>query len=138
MKTGRPKKYTFKYCLAEIREISGRLFADGASGGAWTYITWHDLIKDKPYSRQRVSEWREAFKKNAEFSDTIKKVEEELENRLYKLGLKGKANQTVVIFGLKNNYGWKDRTEYNHNVNTSGVIEINYIVPDEDSNKTNI
>jgi len=137
MKTGRPKKYTLKYCLAEINEISERLFADVANGGMWTYITWHDLIRDKPYSRQRVSEWREAFKGNREFSDTIKKVEEELENRLYKLGLRGKANQTVVIFGLKNNYGWKDKTEHNHNVNSAGVIEINYIIPDESNGKAN-
>jgi hypothetical protein len=104
---GRPEKYTLDFCFAEIKEILSVLNKDDK----WTFITWHDLIKNKPYSRQRISEWRTKFKKDEQFTDTIKKIEDELENRILKLGLKNKANPTLVIFTLKNNYGWKDKSE---------------------------
>ena len=104
----RPEKYTIDFCLNEINGFRDVLKADTK----WEKITWHDLVKDRPYSRQRISEWREKFKDHEIFSDTIKKIENELENRLLKLGLKNKANPTLVIFSLKNNYGWKDKQEF--------------------------
>ena len=108
---GRPEKYTIDFCLKEIEEFWEVLKDDASTDDELGKITWHDLVKDKPYSRQRISEWREKFKDDEIFSDTMKKIEDELENRLFKLGLKSKANPTLVIFGLKNNYGWKDKTE---------------------------
>ena len=42
---------------------------------------------------------------------TIKRVETILENRLVTEGIKGNTNATMTIFTLKNNYGWKDKTE---------------------------
>ncbi len=108
---GRPIKYTRYYCLNEIRLISSALFGDGGTDGKVKYFTWHDLIRDKPYPRQCISEWREKFKKDKEFSDTIKRIEAELENRLYKYALMNKVNATIAIFSLKNNYGWKDKHE---------------------------
>jgi len=120
-KIGRPEKYTISFCLTEIREILARLEGDVATTGrGWTYLTWHDLVKDRPYPRQRVSEWRNRFKDNEEFSDTIKKIESELENRLVKLGLKGTANTTMVIFMLKNNYKWVDKQETESRVTLAG------------------
>jgi hypothetical protein len=115
MKVGRPEKYNIKFCFNEIKNFLSILNNDEK----YLYVTWHDLVKDKPYCRQRISEWREKFKDNEEFTDTIKKIDEELENRLYKLGLKGKANATLVIFGLKNNYGWKDKSEVDQNINSN-------------------
>lgn len=111
---GRPEIYTLEYCLNEVKDILNLLAED--TGG--TFITWHDLIKNKPYSRQRISEWREKFKDDTQFSDTIKKIDEELENRLVTAGLKNKMNPTIVIFSLKNNYGWKDKQETEH---TGGI-----------------
>ena len=107
---GRPVKYDLAFCTKEIDSFWNTLQKDDK----WIYITWHDLVVNRPYSRQRISEWREKFKDDAHFSDTIKKIESELENRLFKLGLKGKANATLVIFGLKNNYGWSDKQEIEH------------------------
>lgn len=115
---GRPEIYTLKYCLDEVRDILNVLQGD-AEG---IYVTWHDLIKYKSYSRQRISEWREKFKDDNEFSDTIKKIDEELENRLVTAGLKNKMNATIVIFSLKNNYGWKDKQETEH----TGGIALHY------------
>jgi hypothetical protein len=108
---GRPTKYTYDYCLKEILLFKDRLFSDGEAEAGLKYFTWHDLIKDRPYSRQRISEWREKFKDKAKFSDTIKKIDEELENRLFKFALINKVNPTMAIFSLKNNFGWKDKTE---------------------------
>jgi hypothetical protein len=107
---GRPKKYTLKFCLAELKSFQNLLDKDKASKQG-KYITWHDLVEDKPYSRQRISEWRRTFESNQGFSDAIKKIEGELENRLYKLALANKVNAAVAIFGLKNNFNWKDKQE---------------------------
>lgn len=110
MPAGRPTKYTYEYCLKEILLFKERLFNDGGENGM-KYFTWHDLVKDRPYSRQRISEWREKYKDKAKLSDTLKKIDEELENRLFKLALVNKVNPTMAIFSLKNNFGWKDKTE---------------------------
>lgn len=110
-KMGRPVKYTLEFCL---KEIQGFLKVLMDEGDKYKCVTWQDLVKNKSYSRQRISEWREKYDSDELFSDTIKKIDSELENRLFKLGLSGKANPTLVIFGLKNNYGWKDRQELGH------------------------
>lgn len=135
MKRGRPEKYTIEFCLKEIRGFWAVLVSEMTEKDKeWDHITWHDLVKDKPYSRQRVSEWREKFADNEEFSDTIKKIEEELENRMLKLGLKGKANATLVIFSLKNNYGWKDKQE--HELSGIPPSSLNVVVDDSKTAET--
>ena len=121
MKAGRPEKYNLEFCLNEINSFLAVLNADEEQ----EYITWHDLVKYRPYSRQRISEWREKFKDDEQFSDTIKKIENELENRILKMGLKNKANPTIVIFSLKNNYGWKDKTEVDTNIKFPDLPDIN-------------
>jgi len=77
------------------------------------YLTWQDLIRDKKYTQQRISEWRIKFKDNEVFTDTISKIYDELANRLFRAGLSGKSNTAMAIFGLKNNYGWSDKKENN-------------------------
>lgn len=120
---GRSLKYDLAFCLKEIQGYWDILQKDDNSD-KWQFITWHDLVKDKPYSRQRISEWREKFKEDEIFSDTIKKIENELENRILKLGLKGKANATLVIFSLKNNYNWKDKQEVETTINIPSLPDI--------------
>jgi len=105
-KTGRPEKYTITFCLNEIKSIYSDLMSEGSK-----HITWQDLIRHKEYSHERISEWRKKFVDNSEFSHTIKKIEKELENRLFKLGLSNKASTAMAIFGLKNNYNWTDKQE---------------------------
>ena len=119
-KAGRPRIYTLEYCTAEIQEIYSRLFGeDGAK-----YLTWQDLIRDKKYPRQCISEWRNEFSSDKIFSDTIKKIDSELEDRLFKGGLTGKYNGTLAIFGLKNNYGWKDKQEMNLGTGENSELSI--------------
>lgn len=49
------------------------------------------------------------YEKKEEFSDTIKRAKTKIQNEL-ELGLYGNS-VTGLIFNLKNNYGWKDKTE---------------------------
>jgi hypothetical protein len=69
------------------------------------------LFLGKDYSRQRFSEWANKFTDVPEISDTIKKIDEICETRLFSGALSGDHIPSVAIFGLKNNHGWKDRTE---------------------------
>ncbi len=45
------------------------------------------------------------------YSTLIKKAKQKVEQQLEENALMGKGNSTFTIFNLKNNYGWKDRTE---------------------------
>ena len=56
------------------------------------------------------------YGKKEEFYGTIKTAKIKCENALYQGGLTGDLNTAVVIFGLKNNYGWEDKVEQNINV----------------------
>jgi len=105
--TGRPEKYTLEYCTIEINQILATLQADKK----YEYLTIQDLVRDKEYTRDCLSEWSKKFAENEDFSRTIKKIYEELENRLFKIGVSGKANAAMAIFGLKNNYGWTDKLD---------------------------
>ena len=131
MKVGRPLKYTLEFCTNEILSFLEIIEKDEK----FKFITWQDLVKGKPYSRQRISEWRTQFKDNKLFSDTLKKIEDELENRMFKLGLSNKANTALVIFWLKNNYGWKDKTEIDHT--TKGDKIVNNLTDEEIDERIN-
>lgn len=52
-----------------------------------------------------------AYSKLDEYSDTIKQAKNKIENWLEENSLIGLTNPTVSMFNLKNNFGWKDRTE---------------------------
>tara|TARA_R110000850_G_scaffold140033_1_gene261325 strand:- start:53 stop:499 length:447 start_codon:yes stop_codon:yes gene_type:complete len=69
--------------------------------------------------------------KNEEYSNTIRKakakIEEYVEQRLYG------NNVTGLIFNLKNNYGWKDKTEVDNNL--GGAIAIADVTIDDDAEK---
>ncbi len=45
------------------------------------------------------------------YSTLVKKAKQKVEQQLEENALMGKGNSTFTIFNLKNNYGWKDRTE---------------------------
>lgn len=61
-----------------------------------------------------------------EFQDTIKKAKLKIENYAERKLYTAK-NCTGVIFNLKNNYGWKDKTEQDVNM----TQEIKVIPPDD-------
>lgn len=49
--------------------------------------------------------------KNPQFADTIKAAKVKCEQWVEENAMLGKANATFSIFNLKNNYGWRDKTE---------------------------
>jgi hypothetical protein len=57
------------------------------------------------------------YEKREEFIDTIKRAKNKVENYVEENSLMGKLNPTVSIFNLKNNFGWKDKTEIETNQN---------------------
>jgi len=62
------------------------------------------------------------YEKDAVFTHTVKKAKMKIENWIEKKSLNGVLNPTVSIFNLKNNFGWKDRTE----VETTDATESKY------------
>lgn len=46
--------------------------------------------------------------------------------------MNGRHNPAGVIFNLKNNYGYTDRSEISHKLQNSEIKEINYINPEHD------
>lgn len=74
--------------------------------------------KEKPYTvsglaysldidRQTLINYEE----RDSFSSLIKKAKAKIQAQLEENALIGKGNPTFTIFNLKNNYGWKDKTE---------------------------
>src|SRR5574344_655238 len=57
------------------------------------------------------------YEKREGFIDTIKRAKNKVENYVEENSLMGKLNPTVSIFNLKNNFGWKDKTEIETNQN---------------------
>jgi len=61
-----------------------------------------------------------------EYFDTVKRAKLEVQDDLIKRGLTGANNPTLTIFLLKNNHGYKDRSESDNN---NVKININVIDP---------
>ena len=109
-------KYTEKFVLNEVKSILNDVKKD------ISIIYLKTIFDNKEYTHQRYSEWTKNFKNNREITDTIKKTKEILESRINNQGLRGELNTAMVIFNLKNNYGWKDKQEVeskNENINYS-------------------
>lgn len=51
------------------------------------------------------------YAKDSEFFLTIKRAREKVLAQLAELAISGKGNPTSIIFNLKNNYGYADKTE---------------------------
>lgn len=103
--TTKPVVYTEDFVLTELADIYKEI------SGNKELVVLGEVFENKAYSSQRFSEWSEKFKDNDEISESIKKIKDVFENRVNIGGLKGKLNPTMCIFNLKNNYGWKDKSE---------------------------
>jgi len=101
----KPEKYTKEFVLLELTNMLNEL-VDSPE-----VVILGELFNKRDYSAQRFSEWEEKFKKDDEISESIKRIKSTLETRLNSGGLRGKLNPTMTIFNLKNNYGWRDKTE---------------------------
>lgn len=73
---------------------------------------------EEPYTITGLALWLDTnretllnYEERPEFFDTIKRAKLRCENWVEKGLLKNQVNATAGIFNLKNNYGWKDKTE---------------------------
>ena len=111
MPAGRPPKYK------NVEEMEGLIEAYFAS------CTDENppLISGLAYALDMSTESLRRYEMDDEFCATIKKakqrVEMAMEKRLYQ------PSPVGVIFGLKNNFGWKDKTETEHSGNV-GITDL--------------
>lgn len=117
----RPSKYTE---LKEVEDIIDTYFNSvthtSESGELISKPTISGLAYALGLSRQGLLE----YGRKDEFSDTIKRakdfVQVALEANLYNNSVTG------TIFNLKNNFGWKDKTERDTTIN--GEVNLTHIV----------
>ena len=115
-------KYTAEFVLEEMKSLLTMI----RSNPEIVYI-W-ELFDNKPYSRQRFSEWVKTYSDNEEINEISDTIKELLETRVVKGAMTNKLNWTMTIFHLKNNYDWKDKTEVDQNV--TGTLSVWDILKD--------
>lgn len=113
MAAGRPLKFETPEQLEEMIEA---YFEDCRQREEPPFIT--ELAVWLDTSRETLSNYEE----RDEFFDTIKRAKQKCEMAVEKGMLLNKMNSTGAIFNLKNNYGWRDKTE----VEQSG--KVNYVI----------
>lgn len=99
---GRPLKFETPEILQEKIEA---YFKKCEDKGERPFIT--ELAYYLDTSRETLCNYEE----KEPFFDTIKRAKMRCELELEKNLIEGKVNPTGSIFNLKNNYGWRDKTE---------------------------
>ena len=117
MKTN-TKIYTEEFVLNELTLLLKTLKEDKEIIYLW------ELFEDKDYTRFRFSEWVKEYKDNEEIQRISHTLKEILETRAIWWAMKNKLNATSVIFHLKNNYKWVDKSEVDNNTKLSWWIKI--------------
>jgi hypothetical protein len=114
------EEYTDKNGETQIRKV------DDKSIRPKEIVEW-SISYQKHYSITGLANFLETsretlinYEERPEFFDTIKGAKDKVEQ--YWEGLLIGANATGPIFNLKNNYGWKDKTEVDNNL--SGGVTI--------------
>jgi len=119
----KPEKWTADFCLNELAEIEKHIQSE--DGEDIVFIIECCLYRG--YSSNRWSEMKSKFKENEQISESIKRIEDFLEVRLYKAGLTNAVNSTMAIAGLNNKYRWANKYEHEHSgeiktYQTTGVL----------------
>lgn len=114
-KAGRPKGARKYKTVKDLEEKIKEYFEYCDSQRIWTEKSLHV----KPYTisglcvfldidRATLLRYEEIDK---DFCNTIKRAKQKIENNIEENAMMGILNPTVSIFNLKNNFGWKDKTE---------------------------
>lgn len=122
MKVGRPAKWNSPEELSELIEA---YFIDCKEREEPPMITEMCVFLDT--TRETLLD----YQSKEGFSDTIKRAKTRCEAAVEKGILLGKMNATAGIFNLKNNYGWRDKTE--QDITTGGEKLV--FLPNEVINK---
>ncbi len=103
----KPTIYTEKFALDELTRMLEMLLDEKNKD----ILLLGELHQKQNYHRNRITEWVSNYSENDKIVGTYNRIKLILECRLNKGGLKNKLNPYLVTFNLKNNYGWKDKTE---------------------------
>jgi hypothetical protein len=123
---GRAEKWTAEFCLNELSEIDKHLKSDEGK----FIVLIIECCLYRGYSSNRWSEMKTKFKENEIISETIKRIEDFLEARLYNAGLSNAVNSTMAIAGLNNKYRWANKYEHEHSGEIKTKTEIKGITFD--------
>ncbi|MFS4438605.1 terminase small subunit [Paracoccaceae bacterium GXU_MW_L88] len=110
---GRPLKFESVEALEEMIE---------------SYFVDCDQSK-KPYTVSGLAVWLDTsrqtlinYEDKEEYFDTIKRAKARCEAWVEENALMSKTNATFSIFNLKNNFGWKDKTEQDVTSNGESIV----------------
>lgn len=106
MPGGRPPLYTNK---DELEALVNEYFESEAYIGEGDDRRYVPTVSGLAYHLDMTTETLRQYEGKDEFSVTIKKAKQRIEMNLEQ-NLRGQA-VTGTIFNLKNNFGWKDKTE---------------------------
>lgn len=115
----KPEKWTAEFYLNELNEIEKYIHSDDGSDVVFII----ECCLYRGYSSNKWSEMKNKFADNIELSETVKRIEDFLEVRLYKAGLTNAVNSTMAIAGLNNKYRWANK--YEHDLKTAEKPQIN-------------
>lgn len=114
MAAGRPSDYDPKYCQMLVdyfgvdhTMINGRQ-VEGAELPQFTAFA-----RTIGVTRETLHEWKRTHKEFSDAYDTARQLQEEL---IANNAMKGRYNSYFAQFMLKNNHGWKDKTEVEQTV----------------------
>jgi molecular chaperone DnaK (HSP70) len=112
------------YTEENVKEILASMLKEAEDQENDT-VSFKELFTKRKIGQQRFSEWAEKFKECEEISESLGRLKDIYETKLFKQGLFNKMNANLVKFGLSANYGWKDKTEVDQNLkgelNVSGI-----------------
>ena len=97
----------------------------------WDWCKQNDYIPDteilcKYLNVNRSTLWRwEIDEDNSNLCNLIKNVKNDIFAYKKQLAMRGKMNATIFIFDAKNNHGYVDKIEHEHNNNTNITVSFN-------------
>lgn len=115
MPAGRPKKWK---SVEEMQEAIDAYFASCEANERPPTVTGLTLALDFADRSSLID-----YQNDDEFSHTIKRAKLRVQETIESGMLKG-YNAAGAIFNLKNNYGWKDKTEIDQTTKHEGMVEI--------------
>lgn len=132
-KVGRPPKYKSvkemqvlieKYFEDCDNHMTKKMYydSDGALQTTYEHEPEPYTITGLALSLNMTREMLLNYQDKEEFQDTIKRAKEKCQQYAEKRLFSG-GNVTGVIFNMKNNYGWKDKTEVDQNINLKAKLE---------------
>lgn len=117
-KGGRPVKWTSSFVAEEIEWMKKYLISSEGEN----IVFKKELCHLRKYSHSQFTTYVTKF----ELFEAIKEIDEILEVRIAKAGMTNEINTTMAIFCLKNNHGWKDKTE-NETTFKGNDLTVNFV-----------